>query len=363
MFRHWHLLAEHHLVEAVHLVGGADAQGGALVHGHDLDVQHGAAGDAVGGLAARHLDEEAEGGRLEGQAQLGGGLVGRGVGEDAHVLGELLVHVGHQAAGVAQRVLAVDVEVHQRLVARHLLPGAHVGRTEDLGVRLDLDLLAGADPGLERAVGQLAPLGRAAVAELVHAVVQRHQHGGAGAVQGDERRDLVAPRGAQQAVLAVAGLLAPHADHGAHGPVVVHDGGPVEGVPAHGEPPLGVARLDVGLLLGRAPRHHGGRPHGVPHDVVSDDVHGELRVPEGVLAALHGDQRRAQRLRDVRARVQLLLDHGAHLQVLALLVEHEVQGVIGLLLLGGGVEGGAGRAVLAAAAVHAHAAHRLGGSL
>ena len=45
-------LLEHDLVEAVDLVGGADAERGALVDARDLDVEHRAAGDAVGGLAA-----------------------------------------------------------------------------------------------------------------------------------------------------------------------------------------------------------------------------------------------------------------------------------------------------------------------
>ena len=44
-------LLEHDLVEAVDLVGGADAERGALVDARDLDVEHRAAGDAVGGLA------------------------------------------------------------------------------------------------------------------------------------------------------------------------------------------------------------------------------------------------------------------------------------------------------------------------
>jgi hypothetical protein len=235
------------------------------------------------------------------------------------------------------------------------LPGAHVGGREDARVGVDLDLLAAADPGLERAVGELAPIRGAPVGELVHAVVQTDEHGGPGAVQRDECGDLVAAGGADEAIRAGAGLLGPDADHGADGPVVVHDGRAVQGVPAHGEPPVGVAGLHLGLLLGRAPRDHRGGLHGVPHDLVGNDVHGELRVAEGVGGALDGDERGAERLGDVRAGVELLLDHGLDLGVRALGVEHGVEGIVRFLLLRGGVEGGAGGAV-GVAVRHAHVA-------
>merc|ERR1719215_1589087 len=72
-----------HFVEPVDLVGGADAQSSALVNSGDGHVKDGAAGHTIGGLATGHLDEEAEGGGLEGKAELGRGAVGGGVGEDA----------------------------------------------------------------------------------------------------------------------------------------------------------------------------------------------------------------------------------------------------------------------------------------
>ena len=86
-----------------------------------------------------------------------------------------------------------------------------------------------------------------------------------------------------------------------------------------------------------------------------DDVHGELRVAEGVGGALDSDERGAERLGDVRAGVELLLDHGLDLEVRALGVEHGVEGIVRFLLLRGGVEGGTGGAV-GVAVRHAHVA-------
>eukprot|EP00982_Pelagococcus_subviridis_P004431 29185-Pelagococcus_subviridis.AAC.2 len=235
-----------------------------------------------------------------------------------------------------------------------LVPGdfrtrAHVRRGEDLAVLVDLDLLPGADPRLEGAVRELAPVGGAPVGELVHAVVEADENRRARAVDGDECRDLVAPGRADESVRAGAGLLRPDPDHRADGPVVVDDRGPVERVPAHREAAVRVARLHLGLLLGRAPGDDRGGLDRVPHDLVRDDVHGQLRVAERVRGALDGDERGAERLGDVGARVELLADHRLHLLVLALGAEDGVEGVVRLLLLRGGVEGRPGGAVLAAA--------------
>jgi hypothetical protein len=95
---------------------------------------------------------------------------------------------------------------------------------EDARVGVDLDLLAGADPRLEGAVGELASVGGASVGELVDAVVEAHEHGGARAVDGDERGDLITSGRADHAVVARARFFGPDADHGSDGPVVVDDG-------------------------------------------------------------------------------------------------------------------------------------------
>ena len=54
--------------------------------------------------------------------------------------------------------------------------------------------------------------------------------------------------------------------------------------------PLGLQGFD-GLLLGGAERDDG--VDRVPHDLIGDDVHGELRVAEGVGGTLDGDERGA----------------------------------------------------------------------
>mmetsp|Transcript_920 Transcript_920/g.2132 ORF Transcript_920/g.2132 Transcript_920/m.2132 type:complete len:446 (+) Transcript_920:94-1431(+) len=343
-----------HLIEAVHLVGGADAESRALVDSGDGHIQDGAAGHAIRRLAAGLLDQEAEGRGLEGEAQLGRGALGGGVREDALALGELLVHVRHQATSVAQGELVIHVVVKQLLVALHLLGGAHVGRGEDLAVGADLDVEAAADPGGKGAIRQLAALGGAPVAELVHSVIQADQHGGARAVQGHEGGDLVATGGAQEAIGAGARLAAPDANHGAHSPIVVHNGRAVQRVPAHGVLAVGVAGLHLRLLLRGAIGNDLAVLASLPHDVVSNYVHGQLGVTEGVGGALNSHQGRAEGLSDVGASVQHLLDDIADHGVGALAVQHGVEVIILVLLLRGGVERRAAGAVLAK---HTHIAH------
>mmetsp|Transcript_109160 Transcript_109160/g.352405 ORF Transcript_109160/g.352405 Transcript_109160/m.352405 type:complete len:300 (+) Transcript_109160:96-995(+) len=259
-------LLQHRLVEAVHLVGRADGQCGALVHGLDLHVQHALAAHAVGGLAARHLHEPAEGRGLEGQPELCGRGLGRGVGEDALGLGELLADVGHEATRVAEGVAVRHVVVDELRVAVHLLCGAHVCRCEDLAVLLDLDLLAGADPLVPGAQG-----------ELVDAVVHGHEDGGAGPVERHEAHDLVAASGTQEA----RGLV-PNAHNCAHSPVVINDGAAVERVPAEHVLAVRVGLHDLRLLLRGSLAHELAGLGEVPEEVVGDDVNGELPVPEGV---------------------------------------------------------------------------------
>mmetsp|Transcript_15270 Transcript_15270/g.41016 ORF Transcript_15270/g.41016 Transcript_15270/m.41016 type:complete len:278 (-) Transcript_15270:526-1359(-) len=202
------LLAKHHLVEAVDLVGGANAERSALVDARDLHVEHGAASDTIRRLATCLLNKERKGSGLESKAELRGRVLGGWVGEDALLLGELLVHVGHEAAGVAEGVAVLHPVVEEALVAGEVLGRAHVGGREDLGVLADLDLGAGRDP-----------LVALTESELVGAVIECDKDGSAGAIEGNEGGDLVTASRAQK-----ASLLAPDADHGANSPVVVHDG-------------------------------------------------------------------------------------------------------------------------------------------
>mmetsp|Transcript_67951 Transcript_67951/g.210075 ORF Transcript_67951/g.210075 Transcript_67951/m.210075 type:complete len:402 (+) Transcript_67951:104-1309(+) len=307
------------LVEALHLVGGADGEGGALVHRRYLHVQHAVAGDAVGGLAARHLHEPSEGSRLEGQPQLGGRGLGGWIGEDALLLCELLADIRHETAGVAEGVAVRHVVVDELGVALDLLRGAHVRRRKDLAVLADLDLLAGADPLVPRAQG-----------ELVDAVVHGHEDRGPRPVERHEAHDLVAARGADEA----RGLV-PDAHNGAHGPVVVHDGAAVQGVPTEDVLPVRVCLHDFRLLLRGGLADELGGLGKIPEQVVRDDVHGQLAVAEGVGGVIHSDQVHPQGLCDFHAGIQQLLDHALHLRVLEALGHHLVDGVV--LVLGHGV--------------------------
>ena len=150
-----------------------------------------------------------------------------------------------------------------------------------------------------------------------------------------------------------------HADDRADGPVVVDDRRPVEGVPADRVLALRVALDDLGLLLARAVGDNFRALGHLPHDLISNNVDGELRVAERVRRALHRDlsehvisrpsstshaveqkrsqgaakvdfhadrdQRRPQRLGDLAAGVEHLHDDLAHARVLALGVEHLIQ--------------------------------------
>ena len=353
------LLAENRLVEAFDFLGGADAERGALVNGVDLDVQNGAAGDAVRRLTTRLFDEQTERRGFEREAKLGRGFGGGRVGEHTLVLGELLVHIRDEAARVAERVAFVHVVVQQLLVAFGVLRGAHVRRREDLGGFVDLNVHAGADPRLEGAVRKLATLRRAAVGEFVDAVVEGDDDGGTRTVKRDERRALVAAGGTEQTVGASPGGRVPDTDDGTDGPVVVDDGGAVERVPAHGVLAVRVALHNFRLFFGRTVRHSFRALHAIPHEVIRDHVHGKLRVTKGVRAPLHGDERRAQRLGDIRAAIEHLDNHLAQLFVRAVLTQDVFKARVRVLLLRRRVERRRRGAVFVRSHVPAHRLRRL----
>lgn len=104
-----------HVIEPIHFLRTSNAQWGPLIDGSDLNVEDGSSCDTVGGFTSGLLDEEGEGGGFEGEAELCGGGFGGGVGEDALVLGELLVDVGDEASGVAEGVFVGHVVVEQGL--------------------------------------------------------------------------------------------------------------------------------------------------------------------------------------------------------------------------------------------------------
>lgn len=63
--------------------------------------------------------------------------------------------------------------------------------------------------------------------ELIDAIVQGDEDGGAGAIERHDGHDLVTSGGTDE-----AGALVPNADDGAHRPVVVHDGTAIQRIPA-----------------------------------------------------------------------------------------------------------------------------------
>ena len=75
-------------------------------------------------------------------------------------------------------------------------------------------------------------------------------------------------------------------------------------------------------------------------------IHTELGVSKGVGASLHGHERGTKSLGDIGTGVQHILDDDLELFVLAFLLENIVEGGVGVLLLGGGVEGSGGGTVL-----------------
>ena len=165
--------------------------------------------------------------------------------------------------------------VDELLVSRKVLGGTEVGGGKDLAVGADLDVLARADPRLPGSVGKLASLGGAAVSELVGSVVKGDKDGRPGSVEGNKGGDLVAAGGSNE-----TSLLGPDSHHGSDGPVVVNDGGSIQGVPAHGE--LSVAALvniaDDGVLLGGTLTDDGGLLDGLPDEVVGNDLLRELKM-------------------------------------------------------------------------------------
>jgi len=352
------LLAEHGGVEAFNLLGGTDAQGRALVDGVDLYVQNGAAGDAVRRLTARLFDEQTERSGFEREAKLGRGRLGRRVGEHTLVLRELLVHVRDQAARVTQRVAVIHVVIEQVLVTLGVLRGAHVGRGEDLGRFVDRNLRAGANPRFKGTVRKLATLRRATIGEFIDAVVEGDNDSRTRAVKRDERRALVATGGTDQTIRASARSGVPDTNNRTDSPVVVDDGGAVERVPAHRVLTLRVALHDDRFFFRRAIGNRLGRLDAIPHQVIRDDIDGQLRVTKRVGRTFHGDERRAQRFGDIRAALEHFNDNLAQLFICAVAFQNVLKARVRILLLGRGVEGRARRAVLVRANVAGHAAHR-----
>lgn len=170
-------------VESFHFLRTTDTEGGTLVDGIDLHVQDGPTGNTIGRLPTGLLYQHTKGCSLKGQTELGGAALRGGVTEHALSLGELLVHVGDETTGIPEGVTVLHIVIDEFLVSRDVLGGTEIGGGEDLAVRIDLDVVPGADPGMPGTVGELTSLGGAPVREFVRTVVEGDQHGGSGPVQ------------------------------------------------------------------------------------------------------------------------------------------------------------------------------------
>ncbi len=76
-------------------------------------------------------------------------------------------------------------------------------------------------------------------------------------------------------------------------------------------------------------------------------INRKLSISKGIRRPFDGHKSSSQSLGDICTSIQHILDDGADLLILALLVQNIVEGGVGVLLLGGGVEGGGGGPVLA----------------
>mmetsp|Transcript_14116 Transcript_14116/g.32575 ORF Transcript_14116/g.32575 Transcript_14116/m.32575 type:complete len:356 (+) Transcript_14116:1276-2343(+) len=321
------LLAKNHLVEEVDLVSGSEASWGTLIDSLNLDVEARVASDAIRGLASGLLDEEGEGSDLEGNTELSRRLGGSWVGKDTHLLGEVLVDIWHKSARVAEGVTLLHPVLDKSIVASILLAATQVGRGEDLGVLLDLDLLARCDPLVASSTG-----------ELVHAVIASHEGGGSRSIEDDNGGDLVTASSTEH-----SSLLVPDTDHGSNSPVVVNDGRAIERIPADGEATVGVGLYEDRLLLRRSLLDNLGGLCSIPHDVVGDNVHAKLDVTEHrVLSIGNSDEVNAKSLGNLDSSVQHLAGNLANSFIAHLLVKNLIQAGISVLGLGASVERGVG---------------------
>jgi len=104
-------------------------------------------------------------------------------------------------------------------------------------------------------------------------------------------------------------------DDGSHRPVVVHDAASVEGVPADGILLSLVESSDLRVLLRRPLLDDLAILANIPHDVVGNDVHGELRVTKGVFGTFNSHKSGPESLGDLAASVKALDDDSTKLGI------------------------------------------------
>ena len=142
-----------------------------------------------------------------------------------------------------------EVVVHQFFVSSNILRRPQISGEENLGFLLDLNVVSAADPGVEYAVIELTSIRGTSVARFIKCHKGRH----------------LTPSSCTDE----SSGLGPDTDDGANGPVVIDNGGSVEGVSAYGELSLlflvGIANFRI-LLRGALPNDRGSFA-GVPHEL------------------------------------------------------------------------------------------------
>jgi len=336
------LILNNPVVETVNLVSRSNSKRSTLINSINLYIKNGSSGDSIGRLSSSLLNEESERSSLESKTKLSRGGRRGGVGEDTLGLGELLVYIRDKSSRVTKSVTVSHVVVNELLVSRNVLCSTKVSRGEDLAVRGDLDVTAGADPWFPGSIRKLTSLRGTSVRELVGSIIKSNKNSGTGSVDSNEGGNLVTSSSSDK-----SGGLGPDSDHGSYCPVVVNDGRSIKRVPAYGE--LSVSLLvgvtNLRVLLGSSLADDGGVLARFPHKVVSDNIYRKLSISEGIGRSLNGNKSGSQSLGDISTGFEHVLDDSLDLVILAFRAKDIIKRSVTVLLLSGGVERSGGSSV------------------
>mmetsp|Transcript_21266 Transcript_21266/g.43738 ORF Transcript_21266/g.43738 Transcript_21266/m.43738 type:complete len:256 (-) Transcript_21266:6-773(-) len=197
--------------------------------------------------------------------------------------------------------------VNQLGVSRQILGASEVCRRKDFRIFFDLDVGSGADPGRVAPIGMGGIGDGSAVGKLVDAVVQSHQNGRSGTIQGNQRGDLVSSGGSDQ-----TRFLWPNPNHGAHGPVVVNDGGTIQGIPTNSEFALLTLAIDVvdnWIFFGGSLADDVRFLTGLPHEFVRNNIHAQLRISKHIGASFHRHKIHSEGVRNICTHIHHVLDN------------------------------------------------------
>jgi hypothetical protein len=232
--------------------------------------------------------------------------------------------------------------VHESLVSRNILCSTEIGGRKDLAIGLNLDLVTRTDPRFPGSIGKLTSLRGTSIRELVGSIIEGNKDSGTGSVDGNKGSNLITSGSSDE-----SSGLGPDSNHGSDGPVVIDDGGSIEGVPAYGELSfslfIGVAYL--GVFLGGSLADERGVLAWVPHEVISDDINRKLSISESITTSLNSNKSSPQSLGNISTSREHISNDSPNLDIRALGSEDIFKGIVIVLLLGGGVEGSGGSSV------------------